>query len=1035
MQMEVDTGAAVSLITEQQQQELFPSAVLHPSSVTLRTYTAERLPVVGEMHVQVQYSNQTKDLPLLVVRAVGPALLGRDWLQHIRLDWAKIAYSTVASSSALSILLKRYQDLFRDELGTAKGVTAQLKLKSGTSPKFFRPRNVPFAIKDAVGEEIDRLEKAGILEKVNHSDWATPIVPVLKKDGKFRICGDYKVTLNPALEIDQHPLPRPEESFATLAGGQKFTTLDLSQAYQQVLLEESSRELVTINTHKGLYRYTRLPFGVASAPAIFQRTMDVLLQGLPNVMCYLDDIIVSGTSDAEHLSSLAGVLERLQSHGFRLQQDKCVFLADSVEYLGHRIDAEGLHTTQGKLAAIREAPTPQNVTQLRSFLGLLNYYGKFIANLSTLLHPLNRLLQEGVPWRWSGECAQAFRRAKEALVSSNVLAHYDPQLPLKMAADASAYGIGAVISHQYQDGTERPIAFASRTLTSSERNYAQLEKEALALVYGMKQFHAYLYGRRFVLVTDHKPLLTILSPSHSIPTLAAARLQRWALILSAYQYCIQFKRMQDHANADGSSRLPLDGEPSIEAATDATCFNLGQIDTLPLTATQLSETTRSDPELGRVLAYTRSGWPEQVGPELRPFFNRKQELSVEGNCLLWGMRVIVPQKHRERVLQELHQEHRGMSRMKSVARSYIWWPGMDHEIEAMVKACVLCQSVKSAPAAAPLHPWVWPAKPWQRIHIDFAGPFRGSMFLLVVDAHSKWPEVCEVPSTTAAKTIELLRQLFSAYSLPQQLVTDNSPQFTSEELAQFVKQNGIKHIRTSPYHPASNGAAERLVQTFKQAMKAAANNGLTLQHQLSSFLMSYRSTPHATTGESPSKLFLGREIRTRLDLLRPDLETRVGLRQASQKQQHDAHARSRVLDVGTVVMVKDFREKLWKRGVVVRRQGPLTYLMKIDSGQLWRRHIDHLRDLGELSSTTEVTSPQSHVSHTDDVVSPPAMIANDLADTDSSSNSSPTPVAVSMQPMASGDSSDATSTSANVSSPTSWRYPTRLRTPVERLTY
>ena len=537
IKMEVDTGAAVSLITEQQQQELFPTAVLRHSKVTLRTYTAERLPVVGEMHVHVQYGDQTSDLPLLVVRGVGPALLGRDWLQHIRLDWARIAYSTT-SPSALPSLLKRYQDLFKDELGTVKDVTAQLKLKSDASPKFFRPRSVPFAIRDAVGAEIDRLEKMGILEKVDHSDWATPIVPVPKKDGKFRICGDYKVTINPVLDIDQHPLPRPEEIFATLAGGQKFTTLDLSQAYQQVLLEESSRKLVTVNTHKGLYRYTRLPFGVASAPAIFQRTMDVVLQGLPNVMCYLDDIIISGTSDAEHLSSLARVLDRLQSHGFRLRQDKCVFLADSVEYLGHRIDAKGLHTTSGKLEAIREAPTPQNVTQLRSFLGLLNYYGKFIANLSTLLHPLNNLLRQGVPWRWSGECAKAFRRAKEALISSQVLAHYDPQLPVKLAADASAYGIGAVISHQYPDGTERPIAFASRTLTSSERNYAQLEKEALALVYGVKQFHAYLYGRHFVLVTDHKPLMTILSPSHSIPPLAAARLQRWALTLSAYQYDI-----------------------------------------------------------------------------------------------------------------------------------------------------------------------------------------------------------------------------------------------------------------------------------------------------------------------------------------------------------------------------------------------------------------------------------------------------------------------------------------------------------------
>jgi len=252
--------------------------------------------------------------------------------------------------------------------------------------------------------------------------------------------------------------------------------------------------------------------------------------------------------------------------------------------------------------------------------------------------------------------------------------------------------------------------------------------------------------------------------------------------------------------------------------------------------------------LSRVLSFTRSGWPEHGDAQLQPFSTCKQELSVEGNCLLWGTRVIIPQKHRTQVLQELHREHSGMSRMKAIARSYVWWPGMDQAIEAMVKACVACQSVKSAPAAAPLHPWVWPAKPWQRIHIDFAGPFRGSMFLVVVDAHSKWPEVRELRVTTAAKTIEVLRQLFSAYGLPEQLVTDNGPQFTSEEFALFAKQNVIKHIRTSPYLPASNGAAERFVQTFKQAMKAAGkkwtNTAAAPAQQLSNGLSQYHSPNH-----------------------------------------------------------------------------------------------------------------------------------------------------------------------------------------------
>ena len=287
------------------------------------------------------------------------------------------------------------------------------------------------------------------MEKVECSKWATPIVPVPKKDGSFRLCGDYKVTLNPALEVDQHPLPKPEEIFASLAGGQSFSKLDLSQAYQQLPLDAASSELVTINTHLGLYRYTRLPFGVASAPAIFQRTMDAVLHGLPRVMCYLDDIILTGSTEAEHLATLATVLERPRSHGFRLKRQKCSFLQPSVEYLGHVVDAQGLHTTRGKQQAMADAPTPTNLTELRSFLGLVNYYGRFISNLATRLQPLTQLLHKGESWKWTVECETAFRDIKAVLSSSQVLAHYDPSLPLSLTADASPYRVGAVISQQY----------------------------------------------------------------------------------------------------------------------------------------------------------------------------------------------------------------------------------------------------------------------------------------------------------------------------------------------------------------------------------------------------------------------------------------------------------------------------------------------------------------------------------------------------------------------------------------------------------
>ena len=304
------------------------------------------------------------------------------------------------------------------------------------------------------------MEHLKIIEKVNHSEWAAPVVPVLKPDGHIRLCGDYKIAINPVLDIDKYPLPTPEDLFATLAGGQKFSKLDLSHAYQQVLLEEGSRKYVTINTHKGLYHYNRLPFGVASAPAVFQQLMEQILQGLQGVACYLDDVLITGRNDRDHLEQLEAVLKRLHDRGLCLKRSKCAFMQHSVEYLGYQIDAEGLHTTTGKVKAILDAPKPDDVKQLRSFLGLVNYYGRFVPNLATVAHPLNQLLCKDVKWQWNKACDCAFESLKIQLASQSVLVHYDVNRPVKLACDASSYGLGVVISHVMPDNSERPIAYA-----------------------------------------------------------------------------------------------------------------------------------------------------------------------------------------------------------------------------------------------------------------------------------------------------------------------------------------------------------------------------------------------------------------------------------------------------------------------------------------------------------------------------------------------------------------------------------------------
>ena len=292
-----------------------------------------------------------------------------------------------------------------------------------------------------------------------------------------------------------------------------------------MILDEASHPYVTVNTQKGLYRYLRLLFGVASAQAVFQEAMDALLQGLPHIICYLDDILVTGSTTQEHLQNLAVVLERLSQHGLRLKEEKCSFMQDSVDYLGHHIDAQGVHTSTSKVEAITRALSPKNVTELRSFLGMVNYYRKFLHNLSTQLHPLHALLKHSTKWHWSDECDRAFKQVKRKLSEVPVLMHYNPELPIRLAGDVSNYGIGAVLSHVDPDGQEHPIAFASRTLSQCEKNYSQVEKEALSLIFGICKFHKYVYGRHFILVTDHCPLTALFGPKSGILPLAAGRLQ------------------------------------------------------------------------------------------------------------------------------------------------------------------------------------------------------------------------------------------------------------------------------------------------------------------------------------------------------------------------------------------------------------------------------------------------------------------------------------------------------------------------------
>ena len=943
-EMEVDTGASVSIMSEEnfRQFQKNASVTLQPSKAKLFTYTREAIGVLGSTEVTVEHNQQVATLPLIVTMGTGPCLLGRNWLATLRLDWHRIF--SVRTGHTLQNVLDKYPDVFKDDLGTVKGLKAKIHVDPEATPLYRKARSVPLALKEKIETELERLQAQGIIEPVQFSEWAAPIVPVIKSDGSVRICGDYKVTVNRVAKIDKYPLPLIDDLFASLAGGKRFTKLDLSHAYQQIELDEQSRQYVTISTHKGLFRYNRLPFGVASAPSIFQRTMENLLQGISGVCVYIDDILITGRTDEEHLEHLDEVLRRLAEAGMRLKKRKCAYLLPAVDYLGHVINAEGLCTSDSKIAGIVKAPAPRDVSELRSFLGLVNYYGKFLPDLATTLSPLYALLQKQKKWSWGVSEEKAFQAVKKLLQSSRVLVHFDPSLPLILSCDASPYGLGAVLSHKMPTGEERPVGFASRTLTTTELKYSQLDKEALAIVFGVKKYHSYLYGRQFVLKTDHKPLTHIFKETRATPTLASGRIQRWALILSAYSYTIQYKPGKENSNADALSRLPAPGSKKEPPKPAEIVHLMEYLDSSPVSSAQIRTWTDQDPLMSKVKRWILSGWPDHTPSEeeeLKPFSRRRYELSVEDGCVLWGSRVVVPPKGKARVLKMLHEAHPGISRIKGLARGYVWWPGIDEELENCVKSCETCQVNRNSPPAAPIHAWSWPNKPWSRVHIDYAGPFMGKMFLVIIDAHSKWMEVHKTTSSSAATTISLLRTTFATLGLPEVIVSDNAANFTSEEFSDFLKCNGVRHVRTPPYHPASNGLAERAVRTFKEGMRKLKDG--SIDTKLARFLFKYRMTPQSSTSISPAELMFGRRLRTQFDNLRPDLSKKARDAQLRQAKGHDVRTKPREFKVGELVYARNYGQgPKWLPGEIVEKQGSTLYTVLLTDGRRVRKHTDQL---------------------------------------------------------------------------------------------
>jgi hypothetical protein len=447
---------------------------------------------------------------------------------------------------------------------------------------------------------------------------------------------------------------------------------------------QKDREMLTLSTTKGLFQPTRLMYGISSAPAIWQRFMEQILGGIKGVTVFLDDIKITGSNDQEHLQILERVLEVLQKYNIRLNLEKCQFFQDSISYCGYIINANGIRKMSEKIEAINGMPRPTNKDEVRAFVGFVNYYGRFFPNLSTIIYPLNNLLKNNVTFNWNNSCEKSFQYVKKEIQSERVLVHFNNDSPLILAVDASPVGVGAVLSHKMPDGSEKPIQYASKTLNNTQQKYAQIDREAYALIFGIKKFHQ--YGRKFDLITDNKPVSQIFSPQKSLPLLTLSRMQHYAIFLQDYNYNIIYRSTNLHSNADAISRLPIKAEDdSVMDEIDFMKINL--IEMMPITVEELGNATIHDSTVKELIHGLRTG--KTVNAKDR-FGIDQTEFSLLQNCLMRGIRAYIPKSLRGKILDELHSSHFGISRTKNLARSFCWWLGIDSDIETMIQSCTQC---------------------------------------------------------------------------------------------------------------------------------------------------------------------------------------------------------------------------------------------------------------------------------------------------------------------------------------------------------
>ena len=826
-------------------------------------------------------------------------------------------------------------------------------------------RRVPIPLYDKVKLELKKMKDSDIISEITEpTEWCSPIVPVLKPSGDVRICVDLK-KLNEKIQREKFIIPTLDDVLHRLKGSKIFTKLDAQSGFHQIPLDESSAKLTTFITPFGRFYFNRLPFGVSSAPEIYQRIMESILCDMTGVICYFDDILIHAETLESHNEILENVLQKLKEVGLQLNESKCEYRKEEIAFLGHIISAEGVRPDPSKISAISELPDPTNVDELRRYLGMINYLSRYIVNLSSISKPLNELLQKDTEWCWGQAQHEALLTIKNLISCAPTLAYYDAKKITIVEADSSSYGLGGVLLQVQEDGNTKPIAYCSRTLTLTERQYAQIEKECLAATYACEKFDRYLVGiDKFTLHTDHKPLVPLINKKDIVDT--PLRCQRLLMRLMRYNCNAVFKSGKEMFISDTLSRSPRN-TTTTTTEVDIKYYVEMITQSWPIADKRLEiikEETKKDVCLSIAMEYARSGWPrykEDVKLGARNLFPVRGSLTIHNGLLLFGDRIAIPYSQRQYILEKIHEGHQGITKCRQRAAHAVWWPGISRDIKEVVSRCSFCLEKQPSQVKESLMPTPLPERPFQKVAMDIC-EVKNKNYLIQVDYYSRWIDIAPLTSTTSSAVILEMKKLFANFGVPETVVSDNAAQFTSYEYRQFSEDWNFEIKHSSPKYPQSNGEAERAVHTAKDFIK---------QGDYLLALLAYRNTPLSFLGASPAELLQNRKIRTTLPcqakMLMPgsvnhkEVRDRDNSYKLKTKNYYDKRTRDLApVAPGKHVVIKDDSEAKWSRqGIVTENRGNRSYLIQSNGSEIIRNRR-HIRE----NKSTPTSSPRLVVNGT-----------------------------------------------------------------------